>query len=78
MEQQLQELHLQGIPIVVQFNKQDLPDAAPVGALQRAMRLNGQPVCESVAVEGKGVFDTLKAIVGKVMVHVQQQLVTAR
>ena len=82
------------IPFCVQYNKRDLPNAAPIAELQAALnpgwpveeparqrpvpdpehpgeflvsQVDGQwieraPYFEAVAVNGDGVFDTLKAI----------------
>ena len=63
-----------GLPLVVQFNKQDLPNALPAISLRYLLRLNGFPCFEAVALHGQGVFETLKAIVGAVMRRVQQAL----
>lgn len=50
------------LPIVIQYNKRDLPDALPVDDLRRELNPTGLPDFEAVAVEGAGVFDTLKAV----------------
>ena len=61
------------VPLALQFNKRDLPDAINVSMLKQQMQLNGAiPYFESVATEGKGVFDTLKAIIVRVVAHVQR------
>ncbi len=54
-------------PVVLQYNKRDLPNALPVAILDRYLRYktsDGQLVerFEAVATTGLGVFDTLKAI----------------
>lgn len=61
-------------PIVVQFNKQDLPDAMAADVLQEVMQINGYPFFESVAIQGKGVFETLKAITRSVVANVQSEI----
>jgi mutual gliding-motility protein MglA len=55
---------LQEIPYVLQFNKRDLPDAAPSDYLNNMLNREAQrvPFFESVAVRGIGVFETLNAI----------------
>lgn len=51
------------IPLVVQYNKRDLPGVLGVSELQRALRIPNQvPQFEGVATQGIGVFDTFKAI----------------
>ncbi len=61
-------------PLVLQFNKRDLPDAAPVPLLRSTLAANGRPCLEAVAIEGVGVFDTLKAIIRQVVSKVQGRL----
>ena len=47
-------------PMVIQYNKRDLPNALPIEELNAALNPRGVPYYEAVAVEGKGVEDTLK------------------
>ena len=61
------------LPLVVQFNKRDLPDAVPAAELGRMLELSGIPTFEAVAVRGIGVYDTLKAIIRDVIVHLQRE-----
>ncbi|HLF49991.1 MAG TPA: ADP-ribosylation factor-like protein [Methylomirabilota bacterium] len=72
MEENLREYdyNLDEIPYVIQYNKRDLPNIAPVEYLEylfnrRARRV---PFFESVAVEGKGVFDALNTVSRMVLV----------
>jgi len=50
------------LPIVLQWNKRDLPSALPVEELSRQLNPMGLAEYEGVAVSGVGVFDTLKAV----------------
>jgi signal recognition particle receptor subunit beta len=50
------------LPIVLQWNKRDLPNAVPVEELRRQLNPMGLQEYEGVAVEGTGVFDTLRAV----------------
>lgn len=50
------------IPIVLQWNKRDLPNAVPVGELSAQLNPGALPEFEAVAVRGEGVFDTLRAV----------------
>ncbi|HAA58264.1 MAG TPA: gliding-motility protein MglA [Myxococcales bacterium] len=52
---------LDNIPFVIQYNKRDLPNASPLEDLRGALNERGVPDYEAVAINGKGVFDTLKA-----------------
>jgi signal recognition particle receptor subunit beta len=69
-------LHQLGIdlahfPLVLQYNKRDLPELAPVSLLDRYLGRNGAPYIEAVATQGTGVFDTLKQIINAVVRNVQ-------
>ncbi|HID64152.1 MAG TPA: gliding-motility protein MglA [Anaerolineae bacterium] len=61
-------------PLVIQLNKRDLPNAAPVPLLRSTLAANGRPCFEAVATEGKGVFDTLKVIIQRVVGKVQSEI----
>ena len=50
------------IPLVIQFNKQDLPPIASDDELNLAINPRRVPTVKSVAFEGKGVFETFRAI----------------
>jgi mutual gliding-motility protein MglA len=50
------------LPVVLQWNKRDLPSAVPVDELRRQLNPMGLQEHEAVAVSGVGVFDTLKAV----------------
>ncbi|MCB0221879.1 MAG: gliding-motility protein MglA [Chrysiogenetes bacterium] len=50
------------VPYVMQWNKRDLPNAAPVDELQRLLNPLQVPSYEACAQSGEGVFETLKAV----------------
>ena len=50
------------IPIVLQWNKRDLPTAVPTSELEDNLNPDSLPSFEAVAVSGEGVFETLKAV----------------
>jgi signal recognition particle receptor subunit beta len=50
------------IPLVIQYNKRDLPNILEIPELEAALNPRGLPSFEAVAVTGEGVFKTLKAI----------------
>jgi len=54
------ELDPDTIPIVIQYNKRDLPNAASLDELNQALNPNGAPFVEASAKSGKGVEETLK------------------
>ena len=63
---------LGNIPYVVQYNKRDLPNAAPVDEMRKLLNSNGVPDFESVATEGTGVFETLKAVAKLVLIELKK------
>jgi hypothetical protein len=50
------------VPMVVQYNKRDLPSAVPVDEMRSHLNPMALPEYDAVAVTGRGVFDTLKAV----------------
>lgn len=58
---------LGSFPFVLQWNKRDLPSAAPVPVLDHYMNRRRVPTFEAVASQGRGVFATLRAISKTVM-----------
>ena len=59
------------IPLVMQWNKRDLPNTTAVKDLQSALNKWGVPEFEAVAVKGTGVFDTLKMISKLVLMNLK-------
>ena len=53
---------LDKIPYVIQYNKRDLPNAAPIEELRELLNPTKVPEFEACATTGVGVFDTLKAV----------------
>ena len=58
---------LDTIPLVLQYNKRDLPNIIPVPELEKALNYRNVPSFEAVAIKGVGVFETLKAIVKEII-----------
>lgn len=54
------ELDPDNIPLVIQYNKRDLPNAASLDDLNKALNTRGVPFVEASAKSGKGVEETLK------------------
>jgi len=50
------------MPVVLQYNKQDLPGVCTPEELEEALNFRGVPSFSAAAVSGRGVFDTLRAI----------------
>jgi signal recognition particle receptor subunit beta len=57
-----QGYELEKIPFVVQYNKRDLPNAAPVAEMKRLLNPMNVIDFEARAQTGEGVFETLKAV----------------
>ena len=60
------------IPYVLQLNKRDLPNALPVDSLKKELVKRSEPVFESVAVQGVGVFETLKDVAKQVLIELKK------
>src|SRR5690606_19974116 len=58
---------LEEVPLVVQYNKQDLSDAFVLEELHRKLDVRGAAVFEAVATEGVGVLQTLTTISKRVV-----------
>ena len=68
-----QGFDLDKIPFVIQYNKRDLPNAAPVDELRKLLNPNGTATdLEACAATGEGVFETLKAISKLVLIELKK------
>ncbi len=63
---------LKNIPYVLQLNKRDLPSVLPVEEIVAELRRQNEPVHESVAAKGTGVFDTLKSVAKQVLTELRK------
>jgi signal recognition particle receptor subunit beta len=55
------------LPLVIQYNKRDLPGVLSVDELNARLNPRGVPHFEAAAPQGRGVFDTLKLIIKLVL-----------
>jgi signal recognition particle receptor subunit beta len=64
LEENLAEMGLSvdTLPLVLQFNKRDLPDICTVDEMNQALNRASWPWVEASAVTGMGVFETLKEV----------------
>jgi signal recognition particle receptor subunit beta len=69
---QEQGYSLDKIPYVVQYNKRDLPNAAPLTELEEVCNPKKVNAYEAVATKGVGVFDTLKAVAKLVLTELKR------
>jgi signal recognition particle receptor subunit beta len=56
------QIDVNDTPIVIQFNKRDIPGVLPVEKLQEALGLEGYPYAEASAIKGEGVMETFKLV----------------
>jgi signal recognition particle receptor subunit beta len=63
---EINELDPNEIPLVIQYNKRDLPNALPIEILNERLNPRGAPHFEAVALKGQGVEETLKGVTGLV------------
>ena len=62
---------LEKVPMVIQWNKRDLPNTTSIKDLQNALNKRKVPEFEAVALNGNGVFDTLKMISKLVLMNLK-------
>jgi len=55
---QANRLNVKEVPLVIQYNKRDLEDAAPVRVLNQKLNFRNAPAFDAVAIEGRGVMET--------------------
>jgi mutual gliding-motility protein MglA len=65
---------IESIPFVLQYNKRDLSDIVPVGELAARLNPSGAPAVEAVAIDGRGVTETLVCISRMVFAHLRKTL----
>jgi signal recognition particle receptor subunit beta len=58
----INEIDPDTVPIVLQYNKRDLPNAAPLEMLNARLNPRGWPTFEASAIKGVGVEETLKGV----------------
>ncbi len=63
---------LDKIPYVIQYNKRDLPNAAPLEEMQKLCNPTGAVEFEACATTGEGVFETLKAVAKGVLADLKK------
>ena len=61
-------------PHVIQYNKRDLEDISPVVEMREELNRYKAPDFEAIAIQGKGVFETLRTIVRMVAEKVTKDL----
>lgn len=64
------KLQVENFPIILQYNKRDLPNALPLETLRKTLNRFHAPEYEAVAVNGTGVFESLKRVIELVVARV--------
>ena len=60
-------------PYVIQYNKRDLPNVVPTAEMDKVLNTRKAPAFDAVAMNGTGVFDTLKEISKQVILELKKQ-----
>ncbi len=73
LEKNLEEqgYDIKTIPLVMQWNKRDLPNVVPVKELKSRLNKLDVPEFEAVATDGTGVFETLKMVTKLVLLNLR-------
>lgn len=76
MKENLRELDVDfhSIPIVLQYNKRDLKNTVSVEELNEKLNVDGLPFVESSAINGNGVFETLKLASKHTLLSVKKKM----
>jgi mutual gliding-motility protein MglA len=62
------------LPHVIQYNKRDIEDAAPLNELESLLNRHGAPSFGSVAMRGEGIYEALEAITRGVLESFQDRM----
>ncbi len=63
---------LEQLPLTIQYNKRDLQNITPIKELNRLINSINTNWYQSIAIEGTGVFETLKDNVKKVLLKIEK------
>jgi signal recognition particle receptor subunit beta len=67
-----QGYELEKLPYSIQYNKRDLPNIVPLEEMNNLLNHRNIVWFEAVAVTGKGVFETLKAVAKQVLLELKK------
>jgi len=65
--------NLENIPLIIQYNKRDMPDVMSIEELNKQLNPKSMPFFESVAVKGTGVLPTLTNCCKMVLQNLKQK-----
>ncbi len=74
LQENLQEhgFDFKSIPYALQLNKRDLPSILPVEDLAKEIQVKGEPIIEGIAIQGVGVFETLREVAKQVLAELKK------
>jgi len=61
----------ENVPVILQYNKRDLPNILSFEELENDLNKVGFPSYEAVAIEGRGVFAALKSVSNAILENLQ-------
>jgi len=75
LERNLREygFSLDSLPYALQFNKRDLPTSVSPVEMYRMLNYKREPTFEAVATDGRGVFETLKAVAKQILMELRKK-----
>src|SRR5438270_4818900 len=71
---ELNHIDVNDTPIVIQYNKRDIPGVLPVEQLAEALGFEGYPYTEASAIKGEGVMETFKLVSKITAKHLMQRM----
>jgi len=69
-----QNIDINKIPLVIQYNKRDLKNIVSVESLNRSINHLNVPFFEAVAINGKGVIETLRSISTLTLAKIKREI----
>ena len=66
------------LPVVIQYNKRDLPDVSALPELESLLNKHGLPSFEACALSGQGVFETLTGIAKLTLASLRDRLTAGK
>ncbi len=67
------KLELSKVPLVIQFNKRDLPDARPDAEIDALAARGKEPVYKAIAMKGEGVLETFLGLLSLTWRHLENE-----
>ncbi|MCC7203103.1 MAG: hypothetical protein IT393_10650 [Nitrospirae bacterium] len=71
-------ININDFPLVLQYNKRDLPNVLPVEVIDKTLNTRGVPYFSAAASTGEGVLETLTAISKLVLGDLREMIETGR